>query len=168
MRYDNSIETQDIFTYMKKYANPNKTECLITIESKMQFFRYLDINMDNSTSIFINSDNSRFWITEGSPKRICANRDGSYNRVTNTKTAITERVFSGHLYIVAPYEGFDMTNRFNTNWFKEDLNSKVVVPGAPIFNIHGNSNKEFLKINFSEYFTIEEIKKITEYKVMIN
>lgn len=168
IRYNNSIETQDIFTYMKKYANPNETTCLITIESKMQIFRYLDNNMDNSTSIFIDSDDSRFWITEGSPKKICVNRDGSYNKVTNMKTSITERVFNGNLFIVSPFGGSDVTNRFNTNWFKEDLNSKVVVPGAPIFNIYGNSNKEFLYINLSEYFTIEEIKKITEYKVFID
>lgn len=176
MRYNNSIEIQDLFTYMKKYANLDNT-CLVTIESKMQFFRYLDFYseyskkymMDQSTSMFqnssINPNGGRLDIADGSPKWICA-KSQSYDWVKNAKTGDQDRVFNGKLStgLTSPYA----RDVFNANWFKEDLSSKVNVPGAPIFNLHGNSNKEFLKINFSEYFTIEEIKKITEYKVVIN
>jgi len=177
MRYNNSIEIQDLFTYMKKYANLDN-KCLVTIESKMQFFRYLDFYseyskkymMDKSTSMFqnsaINPNGGRLMIADGSPKSICANYQ-SYDWVKNAKTGNEDRVFNGKLSTGLTSSNY-YSDVFNANWFKEDLSSKVNVPGAPIFNIHGNSNKEFLKINFSEYFTIEEIKKITEYKVVIN
>jgi hypothetical protein len=181
MNFNNSIETQNIFTYMKKYANLDD-KCLVTIESKMQFFRYLDnyseyknIYMkDMSTSMFqnsgINVNGGHLEISEGSPKSICVDH-GSYERVYNAKTGTEDRVFNGNLFtsLTSCCYVYDLNNnKFNTSWFKEDSNSKVNVPGAPIFNIHGNSNKDFLNINISEYLTIEEIKKITEYKVMIN
>lgn len=177
LKYNNSLETHDLFTYMKKYGNPENNRCLIQLDSKMQFFRYLDnyseynkkYMMDKSTSMFqnsgININGGHLMIAEGSPKSICVNYE-SYNRVYNAKTAVEDWGFNGNLFTSLTSYSYD-NDKFNGSWFKKDANSKVNVPGAPIFNIHGNSNKEFLKINLSEYLTIEEIKKITGYKVMI-
>jgi hypothetical protein len=153
LKYNNSIETHNLFTYSQKYVNFDDHRCLIKLDSKMLFYKYLggylkDYNkymLEYSTSIFL--VNSKV-ISDGSPKWLCNSFEG----------------FNGSLYINLNNPQND-EDEINANWFKGDLTSKVIIPGEPIFNLHGHSNKEFLNINISEYFTIEELKKITEYKV---
>ena len=170
MRYDNSIETHDVFSYMKKYGNLDQ-KCLIKLDSKMQFYKYLDhyfnnkFNWEATTGIF-QLNHGGPSPSEGTPTSICVSGP-SYDRVYNSETGVEDRVFNGKLFtslISNNYMGYN----FDSSFFKKDFNSKVIVAGSPIFNIHGNSGKEFLIINLSEYFKVEEIKKITEYKVMIN
>jgi len=166
LKYNNSIETHDLFTYMKKYANLEQS-CIIKLDSKMQFYKYLDFyhnnkfNWESTTGVFQWKDGEA-PPTEGTPKSICVN-SRSYDRVYNAKTGGEDRIFNGNLFTQL---NSVIYYKFDSTFFTKDSTSKVIVPGSPIFNVHGNSNREFLKINFSEYFTIEEIKKITEFKVV--
>jgi len=169
MRYNNSLETHDLFTYMKKYAK--HFDCLVILDSKMQFYRYLDnyseyskkYMMDKSTSMFQNSgigNGGHLTIDEGSPKSICTKNESYDTRVDNNRNYY--HVFNGKLFtnLTSNY-----WNEISSYSFENDIDSKTTVPGTPIFNLHGYGNKEFLKISLSDYFNLEEIKNITEYKV---
>lgn len=170
LKYNNSIETNDLFTYMKKYANLEQ-KCIIKLDSKMQFYKYLDhyynnkFNWEVTTGVF-QLNHGGPSPSEGTPTSICVSGP-SYDRVYNAKTGGEDRVFNGNLFTSLNSNNY-LGYKFDSTFFTKDSTSKVIVAGSPIFNVHGNSNREFLKINFSEYFTIEEIKKITEYKIKIN
>lgn len=169
VRYNNSIETHDLFSYMKKYAK--RFDCLVILDSKMQFYRYLDnyseyskkYMMDKTTSMFQNSgigNGGHLTIDEGSPKSICTKNESYDTRVDKNRNYYY--VFNGKLFTKLTS---DYWNEISSYSFENDTDSKTIVPGTPIFNLHGYGNKEFLKISLSDYFNLEEIKNITEYKV---
>jgi hypothetical protein len=154
LKYNNSIETHDLLTFLNKYYN-TKNNYLFKLESKLKFYKYLDFYSgykkefirDHSATIFVHKSiiNGRLLVGDRNNTII------GTNRFRNDGLLYTNLVGN--------------SDTINSNWYKNDLISKILVPGEPIFNLHGHSNKEFLNIKFSEYFTIEELKKITEYKV---
>jgi hypothetical protein len=176
INYNNSLESHNIFSYFKKYTTIEKT-IYVYIDSKIPFYRYLDryisgigydkYLVDISTSMFQNSgenvNGGKLEIMDGNPKYISSYR-ASFDNINNDKGQ--SYIFNGKLF-TSLTSGFLYQDELNLSWFKDDYNSKVKVPGNPIFNLLGHSGKEYLSIKLSEYFTIEEIKRISEYKVSL-